>query len=208
MCFRSTTGVGSFVSVTRRRGPGTCTPKTNWLSTAVIPYRRNTSEDIRRVLNRFNIRVAFRTTNTIRSKLAKLKDARSKEACSNLIYKIACTQCPATYIGQTGRQLQTRIKEHAKCTQKAPKNSTEIMSLERDSAIALHAISEGHVIDFKNPKILKQGFKSYKQRLVAEALFINAEPTCVNRSDGTELPSIWQATDAPYLTSDRLHVTP
>ena len=64
--------------------------------------------------------------------------------------------------------------------------------LERDSAIAAHAIFEGHAIDFDNPKILRQGFRNHKERRFAEAILIDAEPSCVNRSDGIDLPPIWR----------------
>jgi len=31
---------------------------------------------------------------------------------SEIVYKIGCLDCDATYVGQTKRQLGTRIKEH------------------------------------------------------------------------------------------------
>jgi len=31
---------------------------------------------------------------------------------NNIIYKIFCKNCDATYVGQTKRQLKTRLKEH------------------------------------------------------------------------------------------------
>jgi len=33
-------------------------------------------------------------------------------AKNNVIYKISCKNCEVTYVGQTKRQLKTRLKEH------------------------------------------------------------------------------------------------
>ena len=63
--------------------------------------------------------------------------------------------------------------------------------LERDSAIALHSIVENHSIDFDNVQILQRGFTSHKARLIAESLAIARDPTCINRSDGADISTIW-----------------
>ena len=68
-----------------------------------------------------------------------------------------------------------------------------LRKLERDSAIALHAISENHTIDYENTRILQCGFRTYTERLYAEALAINAHQSCLNRNDGAEISSIWMA---------------
>ncbi|KYN39812.1 hypothetical protein ALC56_05799, partial [Trachymyrmex septentrionalis] len=37
---------------------------------------------------------------------------RARTSKSNVVYKISCNNCDASYVGQTGRQLNTRIAEH------------------------------------------------------------------------------------------------
>ena len=71
----------------------------NWQGTIVIPYKQGTSEAIRRVLNRENIRVAFKPTNSIGSMLVHLKDKISTDKTRNCVYEMKCTQCDAEYIG-------------------------------------------------------------------------------------------------------------
>jgi len=39
---------------------------------------------------------------------------------NSVVYKICCKNCDASYVGQTKRQLQTRIKEHNNNTMMDP----------------------------------------------------------------------------------------
>ena len=50
-------------------------------------------------------------TRTIGS-LFKFKDTLPKESRSCVIYKYACSQCEAMYVGSTIRTLHTRMSEH------------------------------------------------------------------------------------------------
>ena len=45
----------------------------------------------------------------MKSIITKGKDKPKKEFENNLVYRIHCNNCPATYVGQTKRQLVTRI---------------------------------------------------------------------------------------------------
>ena len=164
-----------------------------WISTVVIPYRRTTSDDIRRILNKFNIKVAFQATNTLRRKLVKLKDPLSDSEKSDCVYRLNCADCEACYIGQTARQLDVRVKEHKRCTKTRPNNPISLKKLENDSAIAAHALLNEHRVNFDQPSVLKQGFHTHKERLLTEALLINSTASAVNRSDGADLSPIWQA---------------
>ena len=37
----------------------------------------------------------------------------------SVVYRIPCTNCPRTYIGQTGRTLTQRLKEHQRAVRNA-----------------------------------------------------------------------------------------
>ena len=57
---------------------------------------------------------------------------------TDVVYQIGCQDCPATYVGQTGRLLAQRVKEYKSAlTNACPERS----------AIAEHAIDTGHTID-------------------------------------------------------------
>ncbi|GAA51286.1 hypothetical protein CLF_105845 [Clonorchis sinensis] len=84
------------------------------------------------------------------------------------------------YIGQTARELYTRIGEHKRRINKPPKNAIECRMLVRDSAMAVHALDTGHTIDLDNVEVLRQGLRFTPQRLIAEAVEITKHHS-VNR---------------------------
>ncbi|CAL8068596.1 unnamed protein product [Calicophoron daubneyi] len=83
------------------------------------------------------------------------------------------------------------ITEHKRCGAKPPKNPAELDKLERDSAIAVHGLLEGHNIGYDNPSILERGLRSHGQRCVAEVVHITRHIKNVNRNTGCEISPIW-----------------
>ena len=94
------------------------------------------------------------------------KDKNDKFNNANLVYKIKCNDCNASYVGQTSRRVNVRIKEHIK---KYPEKDT-------NSGLFAHTKDNNHLIDFKNIKILDSEIHNGK-RLFSEALFIHAQKT-------------------------------
>jgi len=67
---------------------------------------------IRRITNLYkdtNIIIAFKTTNTIQQQLSIENTNRTNP---NGIYKLQCNTCNRVYIGQAGRSINIRYKEH------------------------------------------------------------------------------------------------
>ena len=75
-----------------------------------IPYVKGTSEAIRCILALLDIKTTFRPNNTLR--LVHPKDPTPLQDKAGVMYKIPCSSCPKVYIGQTGRTLGQRVKEH------------------------------------------------------------------------------------------------
>jgi len=98
-----------------------------------------------------------------------------------VVYKIPCASCPASYIGQTGRRLQQRLEEHKRAVRSADFNS---------SALAEHAWTNGHPVDWANVKVLANPRDS-KTRLVQEAFEIRTSGRTLNRDGGT-LPTEYE----------------
>ncbi len=76
---------------------------------------------------------------------------------TNVVYQINCSDCSWSYVGETGRALITRKKEHERNVKKCKTGSN----------IANHALANDHIIDFKNRKIIDKG--SYRHRSTLES---------------------------------------
>ena len=72
------------------------------------------------------------------------KDKNTKFNNSNVIYKINCDNCNASYVGQTCRRLDVKIKEHHR----------KYCEEDKNSSLFIHKIDNNHTINFHNVKIL------------------------------------------------------
>ena len=76
---------------------------------ATIPYVKGASERIARILRPHDITVAQKPSTTLRDVLTKVKDPSPINSRAGAVYKIPCAECPASYVGETGRTLECRI---------------------------------------------------------------------------------------------------
>ena len=53
-----------------------------------------------------------RSNNTIGNQVIRVKDKLDKENKINVVYQIDCQDCESKYVGETGRMLGDRIREH------------------------------------------------------------------------------------------------
>ena len=88
------------------------TPVTN----STIPYIKGTSETIARILQPYNIRVAHKPITTLRQLLTNVKDNDEPSDRRGAVYKIKYCDSQATYIGETGRNLNVRLTEDKRAT--------------------------------------------------------------------------------------------
>ena len=77
-----------------------------------LPYIKGVSDKIKRILLETGVQVAFKPFLTTGRFLPSLKDEINHNEKSNLVYEVPCQNCPFVYIGQTKRDLKSRIKEH------------------------------------------------------------------------------------------------
>ena len=103
---------------------------------------------------------------------------------SGLVYEIPCRDCDAVYIGETGRSLKTRKREHF--------DAVKRMDVKK-SALCQHIVDFDHFIAWDKAQILKME-ANYSKRRTAESFFINqraAEVNVLNRIDGANMPVVY-----------------
>ena len=75
------------------------------------------------------------------------------------MYQISCRDCNAVYVGETGRSVRTRKREHA--------DAVKTFNTKK-SALSQHVMNFDHRIDWDNVKIVKSESHAYRRR-VAES---------------------------------------
>ncbi|XP_018308772.1 uncharacterized protein [Mycetomoellerius zeteki] len=94
----------------------------------------------------------------------------------NVVYKISCDDCEASYVGQTKRQLKTRLHEHVSDINKKSKSPT---------VITCHRIDQNHNFDWDNVEILDRE-ASFNKRLISEMVHIKRQTHGLNKQNDTE----------------------
>ena len=92
-------------------------------TTTTLPYIKGISENISRILQLFNIRVAHKSITTLSQLLTNIKDRDEPRNRQGAVNRINCSDCHASYIGETGRNLITRLTEHKQATRKGDINN-------------------------------------------------------------------------------------
>ena len=131
-----------------------------YTTTATIPCIRETSETIAMILRPYNIRVAPKPIFTLRRLRTNVKGKDKPEDKPGVVYKIHCFDCQATSIGDTGRNLTTRLTEHKRATKKGDLNNN----------IPDHHLKTSRTIDW-DPATCLTYSTDYYQRITLESWF-------------------------------------
>ena len=131
-------------------------PAYNLRNMLVLPYNENFTH-IPKLLKLFNVSVVFGHNSTVKNILIK-NAPRKSMGC---VYKIPCKSCDKSYIGQTGKELKIREKQH----------KSDILKGKETNAIFLHVRDFLHNIDWDNASQLVR-CNSFVGRNLIESSFI------------------------------------
>ena len=86
-----------------------------------LPYISGITDALRRILQKQNIRVATKPLKTLQRMFPSPKHQIPPEQRTNVVYNIPCSDCPWSYVGETGRSFETRKKEHIRSVKNCKK---------------------------------------------------------------------------------------
>ena len=104
---------------------------------------------ISRELEKVDVRVVSRSGRTIQE-LATNRKEKKTEFENSVVYELPCAGCSKTYVDETGRGVQTRLKEHR----------SDVKFHRTSNAIVLHIDTCNHLPKWKETKILERNVKN------------------------------------------------
>ena len=144
-----------------------------------LPYVKDLSEHLQRIFKSYNVPSYHKPINTLKSILVNPKDKTKIENQCGIVYHIECQDCNNDYIGETGRNMGTRFKEH----------TTRQGTI---SDVKDHIKATGHKISIENTKIIDKE-DNWHRRKIREAIHIARRSPTLNRDKGLELPPVYSS---------------
>ena len=135
------------------------------------PYIRGTSERTARILKKHKIKLAHKPTRSLKSELTHVKDKQLAQNKAGVVYKLDCNECNAVYVGETGRQVKDRMREH----------QNDIAKSKPLSKVYNHVNDLGHSFNFDNVSVLASSSHA-KIRLNLESIHSDLQSNSINRS--------------------------
>ena len=149
-------------------------------SLIILPYQGSTGDsilkqlkrNIGRIVPRDTLQTRFAYTSTKLSTNFNTKDKIDKTHQHDVIYLATCPEpmCEETYIGETSRRLEERVRDHG--------------GRDNASHVNRHSIETGHpAFGMENFKIIGKRFSNWKRRKLAEALEIKDKRPSLNAQE-------------------------
>ncbi|XP_071582148.1 uncharacterized protein [Temnothorax nylanderi] len=147
-----------------------------------IPYVLTLTEKYKNITKDLKVKLSYFSMNKLNKFIRVHKDPLPNSSMRNIVYKINCKDCDASYVGQTGRQLQTRVKEHESQIRRSGGGN---------SVVTEHRVECNHDFDWNDVKILDKEMLLNK-RLLSEMIYIKRQRNGINLQTDTEnLPDLY-----------------
>ena len=156
------------VSEVSSESPATSTPQKSEKHKLRVQYRGKCTEDYARALHKIHAPcVIVMTLRKLKTVLPSLKPSVEKMYRSGVVYQLKCPRCTACYVGQTGRHMQVRFKEH----------------IQRAGPMKKHLAQCKATLCDKDVDILQQTSRGESFLLTLEALHIRERKPKINTKD-------------------------
>nr|XP_054761189.1 uncharacterized protein LOC129267564 [Lytechinus pictus] len=157
----------AFIKKSRKPKKRIILEEKQFTSTIVLPYVSTIAHQLRRRLEKHNIRTVFKSDTTLRNQLVRAKDPVPTNRKDGVVYQIPCKDCNFSYIGETGRPVKERLTEH----QRDVRQRNTILS-----AVAEHAWDQQHQPDWSGVRCIDSA-QHWHTRRVKEAIRFDSMPT-------------------------------
>ena len=127
-----------------------------------------------------SIRRSSSAVPEVNSKLVKVKEPMPELKRKGVVYEVPCNDCDHVCIGETGRTLEKRLKEHRSAVKKN----------DRKNGIAVHAWDTGHQVKWESASV-KEVETNLSNRRIMEALHIQRTPYTTNLDCGLNIDPVW-----------------
>ncbi|BES89850.1 Hypothetical protein NTJ_02657 [Nesidiocoris tenuis] len=151
---------------------------------ARLMYIQDISPRLRVLLRREipRAKLVFRYGNKVSRMHSRLKSEDPAELSSGVVYKVPCSNCPASYVGHTISYLKVRMARHRLDCRGDPEEGT---------MLSHHALTLGHEFDFAGVSILDRE-KQRSRREFKEKLYIQmTDQSCNKRTDVNGISSVY-----------------
>lgn len=126
-----------------------------WIS---IPNSKK-AEVISRTLEKSNIKVATNAGRKVQEIVTRKQQKTDINEEKSVVYEIPCKGCDQSYVGETGRGVDVRLKEH--------RNDVKFHRV--SNAIVLHIDKCDHLPDWERTRLLEKNIKKSTRKMLEAA---------------------------------------
>ena len=158
-----------------------------FISIPFISHKCNSDikKELRRICTEFypqiNLKIIFSNSFSIES-LLKFKDQIPVDLLSNIVYLFKCSQCEASYVGETTRFLHTRVADHKGISSRTARPLTQ----PSNSRIRNHAEETNHELVFKNFSVVGR-CNEYDTKITESVIIHKMRPSLNNHETSVPL---------------------
>ena len=140
-----------------------------------FPYIKSLTEHLIKTFKLTDFTPGYICYNKLNRFIKLHKDPTEHNLNNNIIYKINCNNCDASYVGQIKRTLKTRINKH--------KRNIKQFNI---TVVSQHIIDSNHSMNWDEVQILDHESNYYK-RLISESIYIKQQKNGLNLNEDTDL---------------------
>ena len=95
----------------------------NTLQHLCPPYLKGTSERIEELCRSLKVKPILKSNTSLGQSPKQVKPRRLTDKVKGVVNEVSCKACDAVYIGETGRNLELRLRENKAAVKRQDKNN-------------------------------------------------------------------------------------